>query len=131
MASVHGSKTALFASTLKAGLATDIIQYRTVKRGADMDHGVRGTAAAVCLGIAMDNQDNIEKSFPLAHRAGEIVQGEVGAAVAIDAKLASDANGRLITAVSTNPVVAIAREAATTLSQLIAVELVAAGTILP
>lgn len=131
MASVHGSKTALLGSTLQAGLANDIIQYRAVKRGADMDHGVRATAAAVCLGIAMDNQDNINKSFPLAHRPGELVQAEIGAAVAIDVELAADANGRLITAVSTNPVVARSREAGTTLGQLIVVELGVQGVLKP
>lgn len=131
MSAVHGNKTALFGSTLKAGLANDIIQYRAVKRGADADHGVRATAASACLGIAMDNQDNIEKSFPLAHRPGEIVQAEIGAAVAIDVRLTPDANGRLITAITGNPVVAFSREAGTTLGQLIAVELVPNGQIAP
>jgi hypothetical protein len=131
MSAVHGSKSALLGSTLKAGLANDIIQYRAVKRGADADHGVRATAAAVCLGIAMDNQDNIEKSFPLAHRAGEMVQAEIGAAVAIDVRLTPDANGRLITAATGNPVVAFSREAGTTLGQLIVVEVAPAGQVAP
>lgn len=129
MSAVHGNKSALLGSTLQAGLANDIIQYRAVKRGADADHGVRATALAACLGIAMDNQDNINKSFPLAHRAGEIVQAEVGAAVAIDVKLTPDANGRLVAAAATNPVIAVSREAATALGQLIAVELLAQGTV--
>lgn len=131
MSAVHGNKGALLGSTLLAGLANDIIQYRAVKRGADADHGVRGTAASVNLGIAMDNQDNINKSFPIAHRAGELVQAEVGAAVAIDALLASDANGRFITATVGQSVTAIAREAATTLSQLIVVELVGGRMVAP
>lgn len=131
MSAVHGSKSALLGSTLQAGLANDIIQYRAVKRGADADHGVRATAAAVCLGIAMDNQDNINKSFPLAHRPGEMVQAEIGAAVAIDVRLTPDANGRLITAATGNPVVAYSREAGTTLGQLIVVELVASGQLAP
>lgn len=131
MSTVFGPKGAMLGSTLLAGLANDIIQYRAVKRGADADHGVRATAAAVCLGIAMDNQDNINKSFPLAHRSGELVTAEVGAAVAQDVRLAADANGRLILAVTGNPVVAFSREAATTLGQLIVVELAPPGQLAP
>lgn len=131
MSTVHGSKSALLGSTLLAGLANDIIQYRAVKRGATADHGVRATAASVNLGIAMDNQDNINKSFPLAHRAGELVQAEVGAATAIDALLASDANGRLITATTGQSVTAIGREASTALGQLITVELAGARMVAP
>lgn len=131
MSAVHGNKGALLGSTLLAGLANDIIQYRAVKRGADADHGVRATAASVNLGIAVDNQDNINKSFPLAHRAGELVQAEIGAAVAMDALLASDANGRLITATTGQSVTAIAREAGTTLGQLIVVEVVGGRLVAP
>lgn len=131
MSAVHGNKGALLGSTLQAGLANDIIQYRGVKRGADADHGVRATANSVNLGVAMDNQDNINKSFPLAHRAGEMVTVEIGAAVAIEARLATDANGRFITATTGQNVTAIAREAGTTLGQLIVAELAAAYSLAP
>jgi hypothetical protein len=131
MSAVHGNKGALLGSTLLAGLANDIIQYRAVKRGADADHGVRATAASANLGIAMDNQDNINKSFPIAHRPGELVQAEIGAAVAIDVRLTSDVNGRLITALTGNPVTAWSREAGTTLGQLIVVEVVGPGQLAP
>jgi hypothetical protein len=115
--------------TSRAGGA--IVAYRAVKRGADINHVVQATAASVNVGIAQDNQDTAERTVPIAHRPGELVTAEAGAAFAIDVRLASDANGRLVLAVTGNPVVAIAREAATALGDLVCVELVAAGTIAP
>jgi hypothetical protein len=129
MSTTSGPKGALLGTTYLAGAA--VVQYRAVKRGADSDHCVPATAASVNLGIAMDNQDNVDKSVPVAHRSGEMVTAEVGAAVALDALLTSDANGRLVTAATGNPVTAIAREVATATNQLINVELVGSRVIAP
>jgi hypothetical protein len=126
MSTVFGPKGALLGSTLLAGLANDIIQYRGVKRGADADHGVKATANSVNLGIAVDNQDNINRSFPIAHRPGELVTAQSGAAVAIDSLLTTDATGRLVVATTGQNAFAVAREAATLADQLFTVELIAA-----
>jgi hypothetical protein len=130
MPSTAGPKTALQGTTYLAGAA--IVKYRAVKRGADKNTAILATLASPTLGIAMDNQDNVGKAFPVAHREGEMVLAAAGAAFALDAELTPDANGRLIAAATTQKVCAIAREAATALDQLVAVEwLGAAGRIFP
>lgn len=130
MPSTMGPKGALLGTTMLAGAA--IIRGRAVKRGADKNTAIHATLASPTVGLALDNQDNVGKAFPVAHREGEMVLAVAGAAFAIDAELTPDANGRLIAAVTTNKVCAIAREAATALDQLITVEwLGASGRIFP
>jgi hypothetical protein len=108
-------------------IAGSVIIYGTgVKRGADQNTLVQGTAASANLGIATDAQDTIGHAFPFA-QAGEIVEGRSGAAFVLDALLTTDANGKLVTAATTNPVTAIAREAATAADQLVTVEVAPAG----
>lgn len=121
----HGSKWALFGSSLLAGAA--VVKGRAIKRGASVNYGIHGTAASVNLGIAMDSQDTVGKPFPFAHRPGEVVEAEAGAAVALDAPVTSDSAGRLVTATSGQAVTGYARQAATATGDLIAVELVGRG----
>jgi len=115
-----GPKGALAGSTMLAGAA--IIRGRAVKRGADKNTAIHATLASPTVGLALDNQDNVGKAFPICHRPGEMVVALSGAAFALDAELTPDANGRLITALTTNKVCAIAREAATAIDQLVTVE---------
>jgi hypothetical protein len=125
-----GPKGPLFPNTLIAGAA--IVRGTIIKRGADATHGVQAAAAAdVPLGIAVDNQATAEKPFPIADRAGEVVEGRAGAAFALDALLTSDANGKLVTAATGNKVAAIARQAATALDQLVPVEIAPKGYLAP
>jgi hypothetical protein len=75
------------------------------------------------MGIALDDQDTVGRTVSIADHPGEIVEIAVGAAVALDAPLKSDANGRAITAVSTNRPYAIALRAASASGQLIPAKL--------
>jgi hypothetical protein len=121
-----GPKGALHPNTYLAGAA--IARYRAVKRGADENKVVQAAAATdVSIGISEDNQDTAGRALRVADRPGEVVLGEAGAAFALDALLTSDANGRLVTAAATNPVAAIARQAAGALSDLVAVEIAPRG----
>lgn len=122
-----GPKTALFPNTYLAGAA--IVRGRAVKRGADANHVIHGTAASINLGIAEDNQDTVDRPLRVADRHGEQVWAEAGAAFALDAELTSDANGRLIAAVATNPIVAYAEQAATALGDLVSVKIAGRGDV--
>lgn len=124
-----GPKGALAPNTFLAGSA--ITRYRAVKRGADENSVVPGTAGSDNIGIAEDNQDTAGRPLRVADRPGEHVLAEAGAAVALDAALKSDANGRLITAASTDSVTAFARQAAGALGDLIDVEIAPKGYLLP
>lgn len=123
-----GPKGALQPNTYLAGSA--ITRYRALKRGADANHAIPADLNAVPLGIAEDNQGTADRAVRVADRPGETVLAEAGAAFALDASLSSDANGRLIVGVAaagTNNVVAIARQAATALGDLVAVEIAPRG----
>jgi hypothetical protein len=121
-----GPKGPLFPNTYLAGAA--VVRYRVVKRGADLNSVIMAAAATdVPLGISGDNQDTIGRVLRVNDRPGENVVGEAGAAFALDALLTSDANGRLVTCATTNPVAAIARQAAAALSDLVAVEVAPRG----
>lgn len=121
-----GPKEALFPNTYLAGGA--IVRGRAVKRGADMNHAVQSAAATdVPLGIAVDHQATAERPLRVADRPGETTWGEAGAAFALDALLTSDANGRLVTCATTQPVTAIARQAAAVLGDLVSVEIAPRG----
>lgn len=121
-----GPKGGLLPNTLIAGAAID--RGKVVKRGADLTHCIHAAAATdVSLGIAIDSQATAEKPVAIADRPGEIVEGRAGNSFALDALLTSDANGRLVTAASTNPVAAIARQAATAADQLVPVEIAPRG----
>lgn len=123
-----GPKGALHPNTYIAGGA--IVRYRAVSRGADANKVVQAGLNAVPLGIAEENQDTAERSVRVADEPGEKVLAEAGAAFALDAILSADANGRLIVgagAAGTNNVVAIARQAAGALGDLVAVEVAPRG----
>jgi hypothetical protein len=122
---VMGPKGPLLMTTYKAGAA--IVKNRFVKRGADQDSVIPATDISVNLGVAYDNQDVIGRDVPVAHRSGETVLIEAGAAVALDAKLKSDATARAVAAAATNPYSAVARQAATAAGELIVCELVGPG----
>lgn len=112
-------------------IAGGVIIYGTaVKRGADQNTLVQATANAACVGIATDAQDTTGHAFPFAG-PGAIVEGRSSAAFALDALLASDANGKLLTATTGQNVVAIAREAATAADQWVAVEVANYGRLAP
>jgi hypothetical protein len=117
-----GPKGALFPTTYRAGAA--IVASRILKRGADADSVIHNTAATiVSLGISEEAQATIGKPVRVAHRPGELVRVAAGAAIALDALLTSDANGRAVTAAATNQYVAVARQAAAVLDDLILCEI--------
>jgi hypothetical protein len=116
-------KTTLSGGAVRKG---DIL-----KRGADVNHMVTATAAAQPTGVAMDNADAAERQLLYAFTPGERILVRSGAAFAIDVRLASDATGRAVLATTTQPVVGIAREAATAADQWVAIELVQPFTLAP
>lgn len=121
MSTTSGPKGVLGTTYLAGGV---IVKNRFVKQGADADHVVQATAASVNVGVATDNQDNTEKVVSVLQKPGETVRIEAGAAFALGAKLASDANGKAVLATTGQPVSAIAREASTAATQLVVCELV-------
>jgi hypothetical protein len=108
-----------------------ILRGTAVKRGADLNTLVQATANSVNIGIAVDNQDTIGRTFPFVDQPGELVDGRAGAAFALDAVLASDANGKLVTATTGQNGIARAKQAATALDQLVPVMLLQQGFIAP
>lgn len=108
-----------------------IVRGRAIKRGADANTFVAATANSVNAGIAVDDQDTTGRTFPFVDQPGEIVEGRVGAAVALDAYLTSDADGSLVTATVGQNIVAQALQAATAANQLIPVKLFPTRTIAP
>lgn len=126
---ISGPKGPLMPNTAIAGAA--ILRGIAVKRGADGNTAIPGTANSVNLGIATDDQDTVGRTFSYAHRPGEIVEGRVGAAVAVDTYVTSDAAGKLVTATTGQLACGITRQAATAADQLIPVELTPARFIAP
>jgi hypothetical protein len=117
-----GPKGALFPTAYRAGAA--ISRCRFVKRGADADSVIHNAAATTrSLGISEEAQATVALPVRIAHRPGELVRIEAGAAFALDAFLTSDGTGRGITAASTNQVGAIARQAATAAGDLVLCEI--------
>jgi hypothetical protein len=113
-------------------IAGGAIVYGTaVKRGADLNTLVQATNASVNQGIAIDDQPTTGRAFSFVDQPGEIVEARAGAAFALDALLMSDANGKLITATTTNPVTAHALQAATAADQLVPVRLAQRGILAP
>lgn len=129
MGTTLGPKGGHRPNTAIAGGA--IVRGTAVKRGADQNSVVQATANSVNLGIAIDDQDTSGRTVPIVDQPGEIVMGRVGAAVALDALLNSDANGKLVTAAATENVVAQALQAATAADQLIPVKLFPIRTVAP
>lgn len=125
----HGPKGALMPSTFIAGAA--IVRGTGVKRGADQNTVVPATANSVNIGIATDDQDTVGRTVAVAHRPGEIVEGRVGAAVALDAYVTTDAAGKIVTATTGQLALGIARQAATAVDQLIPIELTSPRFIAP
>jgi hypothetical protein len=118
---VTGPKGGHRPNTYLAGAA--ITKARFVKRGADADSVVPATANSVIMGIALDDQDTVGRPVAVADHPGEIVEIAVGAAVALDALLQADANGRAVTATAGQRPYAIALRAASAISQLIPVRM--------
>lgn len=117
-----GPKGGLFPTAYRAGAA--ITACRMVKRGADADSVIHNAAATTpSLGISEEDQATVGKPVRVAHRPGELVRVEAGAAIALDALLTSDAVGRAVTAAAGNQVTAVARQAAAALGDLILCEI--------
>ena len=117
-----GPKGALMPTAYVAGAA--IVACRILKAGADADHAVHASAASsVPIGISEEDQPTAELPVRVAHRPGELVRVEAGAALSAAAKLTSDSTGRAITATTGNQVVGIARNAALAAGDLITVEI--------
>jgi hypothetical protein len=117
-----GPKGALFPTTYRAGAA--VSRCRMVKRGADADHIIHNAAATTrSLGITEETQATVDMPVRIAHRPGELVRVEAGAAFALDAFLTSDATGRAIGAATGNQVTAIARQAAAAAGDLVLCEI--------
>jgi hypothetical protein len=106
-----------------------ILRGTAVKRGADLNTLIQATANSVNLGIAVDNQDTIGRTFPFVGAAGEDVTVRAGAAFLIDAPLTSDANGKLVTATTGQNITAHALQAATAADQLVPARLAQRGMI--
>lgn len=119
----HRPNTAIAGGAIVFGTA--------VKRGADLNTLVQGTNASVNQGIATDDQPTTGHAFTFVDQPGEIVSGRAGAAFALDALLMSDASGKMITATTTNPVIAHALQAATAADQLVPVRLAQRGILAP
>ena len=119
---MNKAKGALFPSAIRAGAA--ITACRILKRGADAAHAIHAAAAAdQPVGISEEDQATVDKPVRVAHRPGELVRVEAGAAIALDANLTSDASGRAVTAATGNKCVGVAREAAAAAGDLITCEI--------
>lgn len=117
-----GPKGALQPTAYRVGAA--VLANRILKRGADVDHVLHGSAAtSVPVGISEEAQPTVDKPVRVAHRPGELVRVEAGAAFAIDVELTSNASGQAVAAVSTNPYVAISRGAALAAGDLVTCEI--------
>lgn len=117
-----GPKGALQPTAYRAGAA--VLANRMVKRGADADSVILNAAATTrSLGITEEPQATVGKPVRVAHRPGELVRVEAGAAFALDAFLTSDGTGRAVTAASGNQVTAIARQAALAAGDLVLCEI--------
>jgi hypothetical protein len=117
-----GPKGALFPTAYRAGAA--VTACRMVKRGADADSVIHNAAATTpSLGITEEDQATVGKPVRVAHRPGELVRVEAGAATALDAFLTSDATGRAVTAATGNQVTAIGRQVAAAAGDLILCEI--------
>ena len=83
----------------EAGSAVTI--YRFVVRAADGQYDHVGVAQAEMDGVATESQATVGGSLPIAAmKGGSIVKVEAGAAISINATVASDSSGRAITAVT-------------------------------
>lgn len=100
-----------------------VTQYRFVKRGAAADGVVPATAASTNVGVALDNQDTVGQPVLVADDPSDKPLVEAGGAIAVGAKVTSDANGKAVTAAAGNPVSAIALAAASGAGDLIPVAL--------
>lgn len=116
-----GPKGALFPTSYRVGAVVNACRF--VKRGADENHVIHSTAAAVPVGITEEDQATVDKPVRVGHRPGEMMRIEAGAAFAADVELASDATGRAVAAVSTNPYAAISRGVAGAAGDLVTVEI--------
>lgn len=111
----------------EAGADLSTKQFLAVKISADFKVDVSGDGE-LSMGVLQND--------PVLGEAAEIEmdgisKAIIGAAVAFGAKLAADAAGKLITAVATKHVVAIAQEAGGGANEVIAVKVVgAAGQLL-
>ncbi|VVB67142.1 Uncharacterised protein [uncultured archaeon] len=97
----------IFRFSRMAGEDLSAAQYHAVKMNAD-GKIVKGTAGARCVGILQDDPENDQVGSVMALGISPAVYGGT---VAANDDLASDANGRLVTAVAGQPTVAIALEA--------------------
>ena len=129
MGTTMGPKGGHRPNTGVAGAA--IVRGTAVKRGADQNSVIPATANSVNLGIATDDQDVVGRTVSFVDQPGEIVEGRVGAAVALDALLTSDANAKLVTATTGQVVTAVALRAATAADQLIPVRTVGPRVLAP
>lgn len=127
MGTTMGPKGGHRPNTGIAGAA--IVRGTGIKRGADLNAVIPGTANSVNLGIAIDDQDTIGRSVSFVDQPGEIVEGRAGAAFALDAVLTTDAAAKLVTATTGQIVTAVAKRAATAADQLVPVQLVGPRTI--
>ena len=86
-----------------------------------------GTAGEHVLGIIIPGQDSIAADADVAVQIKDIGRWKAGAAVAVGAELATDANGKAVTATAGSFIFAIALKAATAANQIIQVQIVKAG----
>src|SRR4051812_17849168 len=119
--STHGPQIQGMTTYITGGA---VVRGCGIKRGADLNTAVAATANSANLGVAYEDQPTAGRTFAAVTRPGETCLGRAGAAYALDAKLATDANGKFVTATTGQNVTAIGREAATAADQLVTIELV-------
>lgn len=109
--------------TYEAGGDISASQYRFVKAGATAGQVVAcDTAGERTIGVLQNDPDAADKAATVG--VGGISKVEAGAAVAADASVSVDAQGRAVTSVTAGHViVGYARTAAAAAGELIAVEL--------
>lgn len=110
---IHGQ-----VETYTAGADLSAEQYTFVKRASN-DTVVQANAGEAAVGVLWND--------PASGRAASVVKGGnphvyAGAAVAVGAELASDDEGRAVTAVSTDVVIGYARTAAGAANELIMID---------
>lgn len=124
-----GPKGPQITESLLPTAVTGYTRGLAVTYGADAYHATLAAAAGEAI-VGLIAEDAVSAQNPiLVIEFGQAV-AQIGAAVAANAFLAVNASGQLVTAVSTNHVVARALEAGSTVGDYIAVIVLDGATIL-
>ena len=103
-----GPKGVQASESLLPTAVTGYTRGLAVVYGADAYHATLAGAAGAAIGILEEDAISVKNPCRVVEQGQTVAQ--IGANVSKGQALASDLNGRLIPAVSTNPIVAIALE---------------------